>query len=361
MSKRFVATEIWTKQWYMNLAPIEKCAFNYIKDNCDNVGVWTPNFDLANFQIGGKIDWKKLPEKTNGNIEVLSNGKWWLPDFCDFQYGKLSWNCKPHRAYITQLKKYGLLERVSKGFLEQYGNGNDTLLNTEGVENTEISHDSSSSSSEMEEGAEKGFRKGIHTLSGTLQEKEQEKELEKEKEKEKRTLSPEDLIEKVRVLLEPYTDHAESFTLNNRQDLINFAARDGPKVLLGALRLCLSKRVQGLEYFVKDYTRYKNQYVQEVADSQKELTNTQQYLDRMRREEQEARDSQDPNLSLTDEFQRKIASSTAPQESTKNPTEPKKEESDETSAEEESAEDDFEDDIPWEDEKKTGEEELEIF
>ena len=75
-----------------------------------------------------------------GNIEVLKNGKWWLMDFCRFQYNKLNENCKPHKSYISLLERHGLLERV----------------------------------------------KGIHTV----QEKEKDKELEKEKEKDKKEYAP---------------------------------------------------------------------------------------------------------------------------------------------------------------------------
>ena len=75
MSKRFTDKEIWTKPWYRKLSPTEKCAFNYIKDNCDNVGVWTPDFELANFCVGEKVDWEALLNKCNDNFEVLDNGK----------------------------------------------------------------------------------------------------------------------------------------------------------------------------------------------------------------------------------------------------------------------------------------------
>ena len=137
MSKRFTDTDLWQKPWFMALTPEEKTAWFYLKDHCDAVGVWTPNERLANFQIGAEIDWQELAGKCNGNVELLENGKWFLPDFCFFQYGVLSKNCKPHVRYIADLEKHGLFERVSKG-----------------------------------------YRKGLETL----EEKEQEKEKEKEKE-----------------------------------------------------------------------------------------------------------------------------------------------------------------------------------
>ena len=112
MPKRFIDTELWTRQWYQDLPPVGKLAFRYLLDSCDNVGVWKPNFKLAEFQIGAPIDWEGLRAAANGNIEVLPSGKWWLVDFCAFQYGKLRESCAPHRSYVKLLEKHGLYERV---------------------------------------------------------------------------------------------------------------------------------------------------------------------------------------------------------------------------------------------------------
>jgi hypothetical protein len=125
--KRFIATELWQKPWYMELSPAEKCAWIYLTTNVDAVGVWTPNPQLANFTIGAEIDWEALLTKLNSNVKVLKNGKWWLPDFCEFQYGKLVHSYQrwaageelrgPHKFYIELLMKHGLIEEVvNKGY-----------------------------------------------------------------------------------------------------------------------------------------------------------------------------------------------------------------------------------------------------
>ena len=121
MAKRFTDCAIWDKVWFQNLSHVEKCAYFYIKDRCDCVGVWEPNFSLADFQLGlddasHSVNWELFASKTNGNIEVLADGKWWLVDFCQFQYGELKDSCQPHRSYIEQLKKHGLFEGVVKGY-----------------------------------------------------------------------------------------------------------------------------------------------------------------------------------------------------------------------------------------------------
>ena len=134
MSKRFLDTSIWERQWFMDLEANEKLAMVYLFSRCDAVGVWCPNYKLANFHLGIEIDWPALIEKCNGNVEIQKSGKWWLPDFCDFQYGELTTACPPHRKYISLLRKFGLLERVMKG----YTKGSHTLQEEEEEEEVNL-------------------------------------------------------------------------------------------------------------------------------------------------------------------------------------------------------------------------------
>jgi hypothetical protein len=124
MFKRFHDTEKWKLPWYRKLSTAEKCAWDYITSNCDNVGVWVPDFEMAEYCIGGAIDWENFAVKCNGNIAILNNGKWWLVDFCKFQYSELSEdsNSKPIISYVKLLKMHGLWtlynenQRVSIGY-----------------------------------------------------------------------------------------------------------------------------------------------------------------------------------------------------------------------------------------------------
>ena len=127
MAKRFIDSAIWEKAWFRGLSPAHKCAWVYILSRCDAVGVWDADKELAEFCIGSPVDWDSLISSCNGNIEVLPNGKWWLVDFCSYQYGDLTETCTPHRKYLSMLKKHGLLERVVKG----YRNPFDTLQEEE--------------------------------------------------------------------------------------------------------------------------------------------------------------------------------------------------------------------------------------
>jgi hypothetical protein len=89
MAKRYIDTGLWSKRWFRELPVPGKAAWFYILTNCDPVGVWDSDLKLANFCIGLDVDWDGLRAAANGNIEVLENGKWWVVDFCSYQYGKL--------------------------------------------------------------------------------------------------------------------------------------------------------------------------------------------------------------------------------------------------------------------------------
>ena len=165
MKKRLHDIDIWNKLWFRRLSHAEKLAWLYIKDRCDNVGVWEPDKEMLNFFIGDDIDLKEMAIKLNGNVEVLKNGKWWLIDFCDFQYGILDEESKskPIMSYIKLLKHHGLWT--------QY----------------------------------KGYAKGMQRVSVTLKDKDKDKDKDKEKEKEK------EYAPTVSMLPNTYTDLCKRF------------------------------------------------------------------------------------------------------------------------------------------------------
>lgn len=118
MSKRFVDTELWQKEWFQDLPLIEKVLVKYVFENCDCAGIWNANYKLASFIIGEPVTIQNI-ENINAKkkqFEVLENGNIFIIDFIKFQYGELSEKCKPHQKVITILKNNNLLLRVSKGY-----------------------------------------------------------------------------------------------------------------------------------------------------------------------------------------------------------------------------------------------------
>ena len=166
MAKRFIDTEIWEQEWLMELDPHEKLAIMYIFSRCDNIGLWKPNKTLARMFLGVDVDFEALLEKCDGSIEVLGTGHWWLVDFCEFQYGQLNENCRPHQCYIKKLQKYGLLERVCEGYakgieghynsIKGYAKGIDTLKEKEKEKETYKEEEEDNNKNKKREGIVKG-------------------------------------------------------------------------------------------------------------------------------------------------------------------------------------------------------------
>ena len=118
MAKRFVDTELWQKEWFQDLSLENKVFLKYIFESCDCAGVWNANYRLASFVLGGKYSIENINQINSKKMQFdfLPNGDVFVIDFIKFQYGTLSENCKPHKPIIEKLKKYNLLERVSKGY-----------------------------------------------------------------------------------------------------------------------------------------------------------------------------------------------------------------------------------------------------
>jgi len=118
MSKRFTATEKWGKAWFRALTPTQKCAWQYLCDNCDSAGIFELDEGLVTFQIGDTLDWNKFIEAVDGRIARLQCGKLWVTGFISFQYGALSEDCKPHLSTLRILDKYANSEPLIKEFLK---------------------------------------------------------------------------------------------------------------------------------------------------------------------------------------------------------------------------------------------------
>lgn len=106
----------------MKLSLKGKLLIRLLFEKADPAGVWSPNWTLASQYIGVEI----LPSDMNeisSRVDRLENGKYYVLDFIEFQYGTLSENCKPHTRIIALLKKHGIYERVLVG----YTKGTDTL------------------------------------------------------------------------------------------------------------------------------------------------------------------------------------------------------------------------------------------
>jgi len=113
MGKRFTDTYKWTRnKWFRKLNNSEKLLWLYILDTCDAVGVWENDLEFASMLIGIEFDEGNILSILGDRIHVFDDRqKWWIIDFCNYQYGELkeeNINNKPHQSYISLLKKHSL-------------------------------------------------------------------------------------------------------------------------------------------------------------------------------------------------------------------------------------------------------------
>lgn len=107
MAKRFTDTELWDKDWFMNLRPKLKCLVKLVRDKCDMAGVWDPNWTLANKYVGDRVTEKELLAIDGGGQFIkIENGKIFCKGFIEFQYGsELSEKSPVHRKVLSILSK----------------------------------------------------------------------------------------------------------------------------------------------------------------------------------------------------------------------------------------------------------------
>jgi len=106
--KRFTETEKWRDPWFRKLSPELKCFWQYLCDNCDQSGVWEPDFETAAYFIGHSMDMGKALIAFQDRVEMLKSGKWRILKFVKFQYGSLNIDCKPHKPVFDCIQRHGL-------------------------------------------------------------------------------------------------------------------------------------------------------------------------------------------------------------------------------------------------------------
>lgn len=117
MSKRFTDTQKWLDPWFADLTPEQKLLWLYLCDMCDNSGVVDLSIRLAQAIIGGEENIKENLTALSRRVKVIAGGKYHLPTFVDFQFGKLSEHSNLHKSVISCLKKNKIDHPIFKGTL----------------------------------------------------------------------------------------------------------------------------------------------------------------------------------------------------------------------------------------------------
>lgn len=112
MAKRLTDTEIWDQDWFIDLPNKYKLVWNYVKDKCDNAGIWRPNKSLLQKIIGEPLNLDEFLQFVNidkKRIIPLPSGRWFIHGFFIFQYGeKFSLTSPVHKGALKQLVANGV-------------------------------------------------------------------------------------------------------------------------------------------------------------------------------------------------------------------------------------------------------------
>lgn len=109
MAKRFTDTDKWKREWFRKLSSQQRDVRQFVLDSCDHSGVWEIDLESVQFFTGNALTKGEINACFNGKC-VEFDGKFFVPDFIEFQYGELKETAKPHLSIIKLLKKRSLLE-----------------------------------------------------------------------------------------------------------------------------------------------------------------------------------------------------------------------------------------------------------
>ena len=110
MAKRFISTEIWSEDWFLDMPNEYKLFWFYMLSNCDHAGVFKVNLRSFCGLNGVSLTSKSALEYFNigkERIIEINPSIWLITDFFVFQYGPvLNLNNNVHDSINEIYKKY---------------------------------------------------------------------------------------------------------------------------------------------------------------------------------------------------------------------------------------------------------------
>jgi len=105
MAHRHSDTEIWRQKWFRKLSKDAKLFWYYVKDNCDNAGVWHIDEELLDFQAG-VADLKKVMSELKGRMGFLTDDKIIIKGFIEYHWGVITRTHKMKNNIISLLNTH---------------------------------------------------------------------------------------------------------------------------------------------------------------------------------------------------------------------------------------------------------------
>ena len=100
-------------EWYLDLPPAMKVAYDYMWAHADCAGIWDVNMKLIEFIVGTKLDWDAFLRKTAGHVLSIATSKYYLPDYIPVIYGKLNLESKAHGKIFDALSRHEIDPEIS--------------------------------------------------------------------------------------------------------------------------------------------------------------------------------------------------------------------------------------------------------
>lgn len=118
MAKRMTDTEIWRKDWFLDLSDKQKLLVKFLFDNCDCAGVYEISYRTLKFCFNDEITKKDF--EGIKQIKFLDENKIFIEDFIEFQYGvsidQLNEKNNVHRGILKSLNKNNILSTLNQPF-----------------------------------------------------------------------------------------------------------------------------------------------------------------------------------------------------------------------------------------------------
>lgn len=118
MAKRFVDTEIWQKDWFLNLTDTQKLLTKFIFDNCDCAGIYEISWKMLRVFFNSEITKKDF--EAIKQVKFIDDNTVFIEDFILFQCGisslkDLNPNNNAHKGIIKRLEKLGANKGLVRG------------------------------------------------------------------------------------------------------------------------------------------------------------------------------------------------------------------------------------------------------
>lgn len=112
MAKRFIGTDIWGQDWFLDMPNDYKLFWNYIICECDHAGLYKVNAKTFGRMIESKVNPDTALTFFNHEkvrVRVITPSLWFIEDFITFQYGvQLNSANRVHNSILKLLGQVGV-------------------------------------------------------------------------------------------------------------------------------------------------------------------------------------------------------------------------------------------------------------